>query len=98
MLNPAYSDSKYFAKRIILDKILKDRAYENAINPNYDGYQRGLASMVFKFFDKNVWCTDFLTGLGASVNEELAQELHKEKHSKEGNSMPGLKIIFGQQI
>ena len=37
-LDAAYSDSKDLAKRIILDKILKDRAYEIAIYRNYDGY------------------------------------------------------------
>ena len=39
----AYSDIKDLAKRNISDKILKDRAYEIAINRNYDGYQRALA-------------------------------------------------------
>ena len=33
-------------------KFLKDKAYDIASNPEYDGYQRGLASMVYKFFDK----------------------------------------------
>ena len=49
---------------------MKDRAYEIAINPKYDEYQRGLVSMGYTFFGKK-------TGSGASVNEELAQELHK---------------------
>ena len=49
---------------------MKDRAYEIAINPKYDGYQRGLASMVYKFFDKK-------TELRVSLNEELAKELDK---------------------
>ena len=48
----AHSDSKDLAKRTISDKILKDRAYEIARNCGYDGYQRALASMVNKFFDK----------------------------------------------
>ena len=39
-------------KKTISDKILKDRAYNIAINPKYDGYQKGLASVVYKFFDK----------------------------------------------
>ena len=34
------------------DKVLKDKAFKIAIDPKYDGYQRRLASMVFKFFDK----------------------------------------------
>ena len=44
---------------------MKDRAYEIAINPKYDGYLRGLTSMLYKFFDKK-------TGLSVSVNKELA--------------------------
>ena len=66
----AYSDSKDLAKRTISDTNLKDRAYGIAINPKYDVYQKELARMIYKFFDKK-------TELGASVNEELAQELHK---------------------
>ena len=69
-LDAAYSDSKDLAKRTILNKILKNRAYEIARNRGYDGYQRALSSMVYKFFDKK-------TGSGISVNEQLAEELHK---------------------
>ena len=47
-----YSDNKDLAKRTISYKILKDRAYEIALNPKYDGYERGLASVVYKCFDK----------------------------------------------
>ena len=66
----AHSDSKDLAKRTISDNILKDRAYEIARNGNYFGYQRALAKMIYKFFDKK-------TGSGVSVNEQLAQELQK---------------------
>ena len=31
------------------DKVLKDKVFAVANNPKYDGYQRGLASMVYKF-------------------------------------------------
>ena len=48
----AYSDSKDLIKRTIGDKILKNKAFDIAKDPKYDGYQRGLASMVYKFFDK----------------------------------------------
>ena len=54
---------------------MKDRAYEIARNRKYDGYQRALASMVYKFFDKK-------TGSGASVNEQLAEEVHKQVTKK----------------
>ena len=49
---------------------MKDRAYEIALNPKYDRYQRGLPSVVNKFFDKK-------KELVAEVHEEPAQELHK---------------------
>ena len=48
----AYFDSKDLTKRTVADKILKNRAFNIAKDPKYDGYQRGLASMVYKFFDK----------------------------------------------
>ena len=59
------------AKRVISNKILKGRAFEIATNCNYDGYQRALASMVYKFFDKK-------TGSGVSVNGQLEEELHEQ--------------------
>ena len=49
------------------DNVLRDKAYNIASNPNYDGYQRGLASIVYKFFDKK----------SAGRNLKLANELHK---------------------
>ena len=48
-----YGKSKDLVKRTQSDKVLKDKAFQIASNPKYDGYQRGLASMVYKFFDKN---------------------------------------------
>ena len=45
----AYSDSKDLIKRTVADKILKNKAFDIAKDPKYDGYQRGLASMVYKF-------------------------------------------------
>ena len=48
----AYGDFKDLAKRTIADKVLQDKAFKIASDKKYDGYQRGLASMVYKFFDK----------------------------------------------
>ena len=48
----AYSKSKDLVKRTQSDKVLRDKAFKIASDPKYDGYQRGLASMVYKFFDK----------------------------------------------
>ena len=49
----AYGKSKDLIKRTQSDKVLKDKAFKIASNPKSDGYQRGLTSMVYKFFDKN---------------------------------------------
>ena len=75
----AYSDSKDLTKRTVAEKILKKRAFNIAKDQKYDGYQRGLASMVYKFFDKKS------QGSGAKhvntkltpQNQQLAEELHK---------------------
>ena len=48
----AYGKSKDLVKRTQSDKVLKDKAFKVASDPKYNGYQRGLASMVYKFFDK----------------------------------------------
>ena len=48
----AYGDFKDLARRTASDKILRDEAFNIAKNPKYDGYERRLASMVYKFFDK----------------------------------------------
>ena len=46
----AYGKYKDLERRTKSDKVLKDKAFEIANNPKYDGYQRGLASVVYKFF------------------------------------------------
>ena len=48
----AYGDFKDIARRTVSDKVLTDKAFNVAKNPKYDGYQKGLASMIYKFFDK----------------------------------------------
>ena len=66
--------SKDLVKRTQSDKVLRDKAFKIASNPKYDDYQRGLASMVYKCFDKKS------KGSGITTNEfnyELANELHK---------------------
>ena len=67
----AYADHKDLINRTEADKVLRDRTYDTASNPEYDGYQRGLTSMVYKFFDKK--------SIGSGINSSLilANELHK---------------------
>ena len=74
-----YGKTKDFVKRTQSDKILKDKAFKIASNPKYDGYQRGLASMVYKFFDKKSASLDKSKGSGIinEPNYQLANELHK---------------------
>ena len=48
----AYVDFKSLTRKTTFDKILRDIEFEITRNSKYDGYQRGLASVVFKFFDK----------------------------------------------
>ena len=71
----AYGDFKDLRRRKAADKVLRDKAFNIAKNPKYDGYQRGLASMVYKFFDKK------FSGSGVKSenmpNQELAEKLHE---------------------
>ena len=69
----AYEKSKDLAKRTQSDKVLRDKAFKIASDPKYDGYQRGLASMVYKFFDKK----SSGSGIANEPNYQLANELHK---------------------
>ena len=88
----AYEDFKDIKRRTASVKILRNKAFNFAKNPKYDGYQRGLAFMVYKFFDGKS------AGGGGVVNDndnnnnnnnnnkndndtkqnlQLAEELHK---------------------
>ena len=48
----AYGDFKDLARRTASDKVLRDKVFNIAKNPKYDGYKKGLVSMVHKFSDK----------------------------------------------
>ena len=68
----AYGKSKDLIKRTQSDKVLRDKAFKIASDPKYDGYQRGLNSMVYNFFDQK--------SSGSGINEpnyQLADEIHK---------------------
>ena len=70
----AYGDFKDLARRTVADKVLTDKAFNIAKDRKYDGHQRGLASMVYKFFDKKTAGTGIKSIL---QNEQLAEEPHK---------------------
>ena len=70
----AYGDFKDLAKRTASDKVLRNKEFKIASDQQYDGYERGLASMVYKFFDKKS------QGKGLANNKEnvrLANDFHK---------------------
>ena len=71
----AYGDFKDLKRRTFSDKVLRDKAFNIAKNPKYDGYQRGLDSMVYKYFDKK--SKDSGVNIEVKLNEQLAKELHK---------------------
>ena len=92
----AYGKSKNLTKRTQSDKVLKDKAFQIASDPKYDGYQRGLASMVYKFFDKNllgvVLLMNQIITLQMSFINKLLKNLRKEKFFHH------LETIFGAFI
>ena len=80
----AYGDFKDLAKRIASDKVFRDKTFDIAKNPKNDGYQRGLASMVYKFFDRITKGRGITTLTNKSTikneitqNQQSAEELHK---------------------
>ena len=80
----AYADHKDLIIRTEADKVLRDKAYDIVSNPKYIGYQRSLASMVYKFFDKKSTGSGFKKlkntaepSALARSSSVLADELHK---------------------
>ena len=71
----AYGNFKDLNRRTFADKILHDKAFNIAKDSKYDGYQNGLASMVYKFFDKEASGSCITNG--NISNKELAEDLHK---------------------
>ena len=78
----AYGDFEDLKRRTAADNVLRHKAFNIAKNPKYDGYQRGLASMVYKFFDKKtkgsgVTLANKFAIKSIPQNEQLAEEFHK---------------------
>ena len=71
----AYGDFNDLNRKTATDKVLCDKTFNIAKNPKYDGYQRGLASMVYKFFDRK----SFGSGIENEniSNKKLAKKLRK---------------------
>ena len=78
----AHGDFKDLKRRTAAGNVLRDKAFNIAKNPKYDGYQRGLASMVYKVFDKKTRGSGITLANKSAIkdvpqNGQLAEELHK---------------------
>ena len=95
----AYGDFNDLTRRTVSDKILCDKTCNIAKNPKYDVYQRGLASMVYKFFDEK---TSGGTVKNENIsNKELAEELHKpiiKKFKKRKVQSPFIDNMWGADV
>ena len=81
----AYGDFKDLARRTTSDKVLRDKAFNIAKNPKYDGYQRGFASIVYKFFDK--------TSAGSGVNMHANKKIKQNHQLSEELRKPIIKTF-----
>ena len=79
----AYGDFEDLPRRTASDKILRDKSFNIAKNPKYDGYQHELASMVYKFFDRKYSGSAVTHADNSAIkskimtNQQLAEDLHK---------------------
>ena len=78
----AYMGNKDLINRTKSDKVLRDKAYDLASNPENDGYQRGLASIMYTFFDEKSMGSgtakpSSLERITRDSSLKLADELHK---------------------
>ena len=103
----AYGDFKDLNKRTAADKVLRDKAFYIAKNPKYDGYQRELALIVYKFLDKKTSGGGALLANKYAVknenisNNELAEELRKpiiRKFNKRKVHSPFVDNIWGADL
>ena len=70
----AYGYFKVLARRTVSNKVLRDKTFNIAKNPKYDGCQRGLASMVYFLIKKN---KGSVIENKIKQNWQLGEELHK---------------------
>ena len=92
----AYGQSKGLAKTTQSDKELRDKAFQIASHPKYDGCKRGLASMVYKCCDEK----SNGSGIANEPNHQLVNELYKPiiQNLKNEKFIQHLETIFGVLI
>ena len=95
-----YGDFKDLARITASDKVLRDKAFNIAKSLKYDRYQSGLASMIYKFFDKKPTSSSGVANNEIKQNLQLAKELHKPiiRNFKKEQFIQDLKTIFGVLI
>ena len=93
----AYGDFKDLTRRTAVGKILRDKEFNIAKDPKYDRYKRGLASMVYKCFDKKIKGNGIKS---TSHNKQLSEELHQPiiRKSKKEKCIQHSETIFGALI
>ena len=89
----AYGRCKDFTKRTESDKVLKDKTFKIASNSKYDDYERGLASMFYKYFDKNL---QVVVSNLCQINNLQMNFINKLlENLKDAKSVLLLRTIFG---
>ena len=94
----AYNDFKDLEKIKQSDIVFKNKALKMASNPKCNGYERGLASMVYNFFDKKSKGSGLKENQGNFLqNSQLANELHKPiiRKFRKRKFYSSFKKIFG---
>ena len=88
----AYGKSKDLIKRTQLDQVLKNKTFKIANHPKYNGYQTGLGSMIYNFFDKK----SKGSGIINEPNYQLANNFINQllENSKKEKFIHHLEIIF----
>ena len=100
----AYGDFKDLPRKTTSDKVLRDKGFNIAKNSKYHVYQKGLASMVYTFFDKksSSFAEKSAKGNGFAIkqNQLLPKELSKSsiKNFKNVKYIHYLKTLFGVMI
>ena len=92
----AYGKSKDLAKRTQSDKVLRDKAFKIASDRKYDGYQRGLASMVYKFLIKSL--VEVVSLMSQIINWQMSFINQLLENSKKEKFIRHLETIFGVLI
>ena len=75
-----YRELKDLLRRTASFNVLRDKVYNIAKNPKFNGYQRGIGSIVFNYFDKKssgVYTSSVVINSAIMSNQQLAKGLHK---------------------